>query len=188
VELGNTSCIPLLIGARHTGESTFNDVVDVTTRFFFRYRTIGSKHATPIINLFAEEGHRARENPDSFDINTYTERLSELISEKGPDDETFSASLKEELQYNPRGNNRNINFFLMMVENYYKWYQNGADGKPKILDSSVVFDFPNTDIKHIYPQSASSQQETLEDVKHEIGNLTLLGPQDNKEASNSPFE
>jgi hypothetical protein len=188
VELGNTSCIPLLIGARHTGESTFNDVVDVTTRFFFRYRTIGSKHATPIINLFAEEGHRARENPDSFDINTYTERLSELISEKGPDDETFSASLKEELQYNPRGNNRNINFFLMMVENYYKWYQNGADGKPKILDSSVVFDFPNTDIKHIYPQSASSQQETLEDVKHEIGNLTLLGPQDNKEPSNSPFE
>jgi len=76
----------------------------------------------------------------------------------------------------------------MMVENYYKWYQNGADGKPKILDSSVVFDFPNTDIKHIYPQSASSQQETLEDVKHEIGNLTLLGPQDNKEPSNSPFE
>ncbi|WP_251965360.1 DUF262 domain-containing protein [Salinibacter ruber] len=188
VELGNTSCIPLLIGARHIDESTFNDVVDVTTRFFFRYRTIGSKHATPIINLFAEEGHRARENPDSFDVNAYTEHLSELISEKGPDDAAFSASLREELQYKPRGNNQNIKFFLMMVEHYYKWYQDGADGEPKILDNSVVFDFPNTDIEHIYPQSAPSEQEALEGVKHEIGNLTLLGPQDNKEASNASFQ
>lgn len=188
VELGNTSCIPLLMGARHVDETTFNQIVDLTTRFFFRYRTIGSKHATPIINLFAEEGHRARENPNSFDVSEYTGNLSDLISQKGPDDDTFAANLKEELQYKPRGNNQSVKFFLMMVEHYYKWYQNDNDNKPKILDKSVVVDFPNTDIEHIYPQSASSEQERMESIKHRIGNLTLLGPHDNKEASNSPFE
>lgn len=185
--LGNKSCIPLLIGARHTDESTFDDIVDLTTRLFFRYRTIGGKHATPIINLYAEIGNYIYKNEYEFSIEQYRDRLEDLISDRGPDSDSFAANLKEELRYKPRGNNQTIKFFLMMIEHYYKWYKGNKGGVPKILDSSVVFDFPNTDIEHIYPQLPREVRDELESLKHTLGNLTLLGPNDNKEVSNYPF-
>jgi len=82
VELGNTSSIPVLIGARHAGEKEFGEVVDLTTRFFFRYRTVGSKHATPIINLYASEGYRILNKPEDFKIESYKGKLSTLIAKK----------------------------------------------------------------------------------------------------------
>ena len=64
-----------------------------------------------------------------------------------------------------------------------------CEGNSDVSGQTRIFDFPHTTIEHIYPQSAKSSEKVaaLERVKHTLGNLTILGPNDNDVAANTSF-
>jgi hypothetical protein len=78
---------------------------------------------------------------------------------------------------------------LITLEDHSAWFDQGAQGTPKCKDKSMIFDFANTTLEHIYPQSpkAGEKNASLEKVKHEIGNLTIFGPGDNDGLGNKSF-
>ena len=78
---------------------------------------------------------------------------------------------------------------LITLEDYAKWCEQGAQGTPKCKDKTRVFDFSNTTLEHVYPQSAKGADKiaVLEAIKHTIGNLMIFGPKDNDSAANKPY-
>ena len=104
-------------------------------------------------------------------------------------DDVFEANLRA-LKYSPRGGNKHIKYLFITLEEYSKWYDRGARGVPKCIDKSRVFDFSNTTLEHVYPQSPEEDKKNseLEEIKHTLGNLTILGPTDNKELGNKNFD
>ena len=78
---------------------------------------------------------------------------------------------------------------LNTLEHYFRWYRNGANGSPACLNKSIIFDFKNTSIEHIYPQNATGRHRpaSKERLKHNLGNLTFLGKDDNQLVDNDSF-
>ena len=113
--------------------------------------------------------------------------LKELV-EKAVTDSVSEVNLKE-VKYSARGGNGHIRYMLITLEDYGKWYILGAQGVPKCKDKTRVFDFSNTTLEHIYPQSVKGADKVaaLEKIKHTIGNLTIFGPNDNEAIANKLY-
>jgi len=110
------------------------------------------------------------------------------LAEKAVPDDLFEANLNQ-VTYSARGGNGHIRYMLITLEDCAKWYEQGAQGVPKCKDKTRVFDFSNTTLEHVYPQSAkgADKVDALEEVKHTIGNLTIFGPNDNEASANKPY-
>lgn len=67
--------------------------------------------------------------------------------------------------------------------------EKGAQGEPKCIDKTRVFDLPGTTLEHVYPRSASAAERKadLEEVKQSLGNLTILGTGENDKLANKSF-
>lgn len=78
---------------------------------------------------------------------------------------------------------------LIAIEDHIDWLKGAAGGVPKCKDKSVVFDFSNTTLEHVYPRSAKGTDKVtaLEAVKDTLGNLTIFGPDDNEALGNKPY-
>jgi len=188
-KLGHTNCVSLLLAACNLDQTDFYKLVDLTERFFFRYKIVCNQHIGSLNSRYRNHAKDIRDDPGNYDVSEYREDLRELQEEKASDD-LFSSSFFERMQYNPGASNKSTRYFLLSCEFYWRWYNDGAHGYPEPSDLTRRIDFSTTSIEHVYPQSADDDDanEEIEEVKHDIGNLTLLGEDDNQSAENSTFD
>ncbi len=184
-------CIPLLMSIVSSGmpEKRFSDVVNTIERFFFRYKTIVGTHAGRLGKEYYEYASLIRRNPSDFEFTNFRNDLEILLQNHAPDD-LFETRLSSEMVYSNSSNKRNlIKHFLTTIEDYYKWYERGSSGSPS-PEKHMIYDLDQISIDHIYPQRSGSANtnDDLGSVKHNIGNLTILTPNDNSELGNLPFE
>lgn len=184
--LKHTNAMPLLLSLRLLDAKKFAEAVASLERFVFRYKTIGNAHISPMTELYLRHAKKIRES-SNYAVKTLRTDLAQLAG-KVVSDTVFEANLRD-IRYSPRGGNGHIRYLLITLEDYQQWYRQGAQGAPRCKDKTRVFDFSNTTLEHIYPQSveAKSQGADLEKIKHTIGNLTIFGPSDNDKVANKPF-
>jgi hypothetical protein len=185
-ELPHINCLPLLLAASKLTQRKFANLVNIIERFVFRYKIICGAHVTPLTNMYYRHAVQIRQNPATYSVNSFKTDLRTLLM-RAPD-AVFETHLNQ-LTYSPSRGNKQIRYFLTTLEHYYRWYKRGSNGNPKCLDKSRVFDFTNTSIEHIYPQNASgtTRNAAMESLKHQLGNLTFLGRDDNALVDNSNF-
>jgi len=186
IHLKHTNALPLLLALRALDAKKFAEAVAIIERFVFRYKTIGNAHIGPATEIYLKHSKKIRES-SSDSIKSLRSDLRMLINRAVPDS-VFEANLRE-IKYSTRGGNGHIRYLLITLEDYLQWYEQGAQGIPKCKDKSRIFDFSNTTLEHIYPQSVEIEKQHvgLEKVKHTIGNLTIFGPDDNDKLANKPF-
>ena len=186
-ELGHTNCLPLLLAATSLSERRFFEVVHSVEKFIFRYKIICNQHIGRVTNLYLCEASAIRQNATHYNVSSLRHGMRSLLNDRAPDD-VFSQMLHN-LTYSVRGGNKVLKYFLLTIEEYWRWFSSGARGHPKPRDVARPFDFANTTIEHLYPQNAAPATKviTLEPLKHRVGNLTILGPDDNLEMANMDF-
>jgi hypothetical protein len=184
--LKHTNAMPLLLSLKLLDAKYFSEAVATIERFVFRYKTIGNAHIGQMTDLYLRHARTIRESTN-YTIKALRNDLAALVEKVVPDS-VFEANLRE-IKYSLRGGNGHVRYLLITLEDYSKWYEQGAQGVPKCKDKTRVFDFSNTTLEHIYPQSVlSKDQDTkLEKIKHTIGNLTIFGPDDNDKLANKGF-
>lgn len=188
VDLKHTHCMPLLLAASKLDHRKFSELIHLVERFFFRYKIICNAHIQPLAKIYLEQAQLIRADPDEYDISMLKTKLKELQNSKTRD-ESFKSQLSKELVYSKNKSNKPLKYFLMTVEHYFRWYLDGHSGIPQCLDMTRLFDFAHTTIEHIYPQNATGtdNDESLEPLKHNLGNLTFLGAGDNAFGGNNNF-
>lgn len=184
-ELKHTNCIPLLIAATALKQKTFSDIVQMLERFVFRYKNVSNAHIGPATNVYNKQAVAIRGAPAAYKTVMLKADLQPLLLAHASDTR-FSTALGE-LEYSTLASNKTIKYFLMTIEHYARWYQDGAKGAPVCKDKSRVLDFANTTLEHIYPQNSVPTDPQLIQVVQSIGNLTILGPTDNDAVGNKPF-
>lgn len=185
--LKHTNVMPLLMALRLLEPNRFAEAVASLERFVFRYKTIGNAHIGPATKLYHEQAQIIRRDPGAFRIGNLRKALGELIK-KNASTERFSAAVKE-LAYSSRGGNGHIRYLMTAIEDYLQWFDEGAQGTPVCRDKIRLLDIATTTLEHIYPQNQiiEDQDLELETVKHTIGNLTILNPEENDAVGNKDF-
>lgn len=187
VQLKHTNAMPLLLALQLLGPVRFAEAVASLERFVFRYKTIGNAHAGRMTDLYLRNSKAIRASPSTYKLTTLRNEMRELLDGWVPDS-VFKTNLGE-VRYSARTGNGNIRYMLATLEDYRSWYESGANGVPKCKDRTRIFDLSQTTVEHIYPRSAiaGGKSEALEAVKHDLGNLTLFGAQENNGLANKSF-
>lgn len=178
-ELRHTNCMPLLLSAIELGESRFADVVHATERFIFRYKVVCNQHIGSATAIYNDHAKAILESPSSYRLRDLVGSYESLLLAKA-EDTIFRENINL-LTYSESTGNKALRYFLMTLDDYWRWVNEGANGKPKVKDKSRVFDPAQTTIDHLYPQNASGKDrlKALEPIKQNVMNLTLLGQDDN---------
>lgn len=186
-ELGFTVTIPLLLASYLLGERKFSDVVQILEKFLFRYKTVANQHIEAAVTIFHAQSLLIRNNPATYNINALKAALKGLMMSRVND--THFKSTLDTMSYKEGGGNKPLKYFLMTLEHYKRWFDNGAAGTPICNDKTRVYDFSSTTIEHVYPRNAHGSviNLTLEPIKNEIENLTFMGPTDNVAGGNDDF-
>lgn len=186
LHLKHTNAMPLLLSLCKLDAKKFAESVAIIERFVFRYKTIGNAHISPVTALYLTHAKMVRDDP-KYKISKLRDDLTALVNKSVPD-KVFLEQLQL-MKYSPRSGNGHIRYFFITLEDYYAWYDTGAQGQPKCKDKSRVFDYTTMTLEHIYPQNAEAadKETSLEDIKHTVGNLTVFGPGDNDALGNKPF-
>ena len=187
--LGHRECLPLLLSAQLLPQTLFRDIVQMLERFVFRYLTIGKQYIGDVLTVYHEEAKIIRDNPIGYTTNNLSAKLQPLIERV--DDAMFRRQL-DDFKYTRLGqSNKPLKYFLLSIEYYYRWYNDGAVGTPTCIDKERVYDFIDSTIEHVYPHNgvgtALVVDPTLELLKNTIGNLTILGNEDNRTGDNDDF-
>lgn len=186
--LNHQMCLPLLLSATLLDHRRFNRIVQMLERFIFRYLIIGKQYAGDLIKIYHEEAKIIRNDPARYDLNGLRQKLVAL--ELKVDDQKFVNGLPQ-LEYTRDGSsNSALKYFLLSLEYYLRWYTEGAEGTAICHDRERVYDFRDSTIEHIYPYSAKEGEidPELEPLKNTMGNLTILGHDDNRAGENDSFE
>src|SRR5262249_7221127 len=137
-ELAHTNCMPLLLAACLLDERKFVEIVDLVERFAFRYKYICNLHIGSLTKVYHQQAVEIRRNPARYRVAALRAELQRLQNDKATDD--LFRPLVEQLSYQPEAGNKVLKYFLMSVEHYWRWYQEGATGEPKCRDTTRVFD------------------------------------------------
>lgn len=184
--LKHTICMPLLLSAYHClSEIQFAEIVSLLERFSFRYITIVGAHAGRLGNVYNSQARLIRTNPSAYTITSLKAQLQGL-QDSHAKDLAFTHDLLEQLSYNAQSMRIIIRYFLSTIEDYYKWYHQGANGKP-VPDKTRVFDLNTLTIEHIHAQNPQTPNQPLDMQVHSLPNLSFWGASDNQAASNSSF-
>lgn len=186
--LGHTNCMPLLLAARKLKQRHFSEIVRSIELFVFRYKSICNQHISSATRVYEKHAKKILDAPDTYQTKWLREDLQQLLDVKA-DDELFKTGLRAQLRYDTRGNRGLIKVFLILLDDYWEWVDKGARGFQKCMRNSRVLYVESTTIEHIYPQKAdpAHRDRALEPLKHRIGNLTILAPNENSDEGNSPF-
>lgn len=187
-ELGLTVSLPLLLASFHLGEIKFSKITQILELFLFKYKIISNAHIEAAVSIFHKHCLLIRANITTYDIGALRTDLNSLMSSK-VNEIQFRASL-DGLSYTVGGGNKPLKYLLMTLEHYKRWYDLGANGTPKCLDKTRIYDFSSTTIEHVYPRNASGNviDATLEPFKNSIENLTFMGPTDNVAGRSDSFQ
>jgi len=186
-ELGLTVTLPILLSTYKLGERKFSKMVQVLERFLFRYKVIGNQHIEAAVSKFHDHAVNIRSDSANYNINTLISELQALQNAR-INDTLFKDNL-ENLNYKLGGGNKPIKYFLMTLEHYKRWFDDGASGEPTCRDKTRIYDFSSTTIEHVYPRNADVTllDSTLEPHKNSLMNLTFMGPSDNVTGGNDNF-
>lgn len=188
--LGHTQAIPLLLAMSELDTKSFYDAVASLERFFFRFKTIGQQHAGKMEDVYRCYCKKLRENTNFYSLQKFRRELKKLVFEQ-VDDDIFTRRL-EQLTYDASNKKRKdaIKVLLIALESYWDWYDDGRNTIPVCKNKESSIESSIVSIEHIYPQNADSQRidDDLEDVKHLLGNLSLLGGVQNSELKNKGFD
>lgn len=184
--LEHTNAMPLLLALKQLDEKSFNSAVASLERFVFRYKTIGKTHIGRMTDLYLKHAKAIRAS-SNYAVKALKTDLRTLVMDAVPD-QVFEANLRA-LRFQSRGGNAPIRYLLITLEDHLKWFEKCAQGEPKCIDKTRVFDLPGTTLEHVYPKSASAAETKadLEEVKNTLGNLTVLGPGENDKLANKSF-
>ncbi|MDM1530757.1 DUF262 domain-containing protein [Myroides odoratimimus] len=186
-ELGFKVTLPILLSSYHLGESKFSELVQILEKFLFRYKTICNQHIEAVVTKFHVHTLNMRENPSTYNVTTLKVDLKQLLDTRA-NDTVFRSSL-DALSYKEGGGNKPIKYFLMILEHYKRWYDDGKSGAPVCKDKTRVYDFSSTTIEHVYPRNAHNATvvQDIEPIKNQLENLTFMGPTDNVAGGNDNF-
>jgi hypothetical protein len=177
--------MPLLLAATVLKEREFEELLEVTTRFFFRYKIVCNQHVTPMTKIYLKYAHLLSNQRNKFRIHNYKVELDDLLSSKA-DDTRFADDLRS-LRYSEEGGNRELKYLLVAIEEHWQWIQSGATNSNRGIDKLRPFDFDSATIEHVYPRAAALRTTMLEPVKHNLGNLTILTSDENGSIANASF-
>lgn len=185
-ELEHMHCLPLLLAACKLDQEKFSKIVQLLERFFFRYKLICKSHIGSLTKIYLANSVSIRRNPANYSVTTLVNDLQQLQNIKAQD-QTF-ITLLDGLVYKPSGGNKPLKYFLITIEHFLSWYNSRATGAPT-CNKTVVFDFSNTTIEHIYPLNPPNNNidPDLTEFVNSLGNLTFLGPNDNNNIANEDF-
>ena len=176
-----------MIAATKLTHDKFSDLVQVLEKFMFRYKGICNNKHQKLSDIFMKEALVIRSAPSTYRISSLTNQLRPLLME-GAGDDLFKEKLKS-MKYIERGSNKLLKYLFATINEYHKWYDEGATGNPK-AEKGKVINFEDVSIEHIFsqsPQSGDVKPEGLEDV-NELRNLTLLTLKENGEkVKNKPY-
>ena len=189
--LGNSASIPLLLSARLLNQRKFSDIVQMLERFFYRYKIMCGGHNGPLKSIYNTHSLLIRAEPDEYDVEVLRSDLNELLSNRASD-ESFHIAITE-LFYSRRGGNKPLKHLLLMINQFWSWFHQGARGTPQCIDKSIIRDRrEGTTLEHIYPKSLEEMDANyiaaMELVKNKINNLTVLSAAENTLAGTEPFE
>ncbi|WP_032393096.1 DUF262 domain-containing protein [Rhodococcoides fascians] len=181
--LRHALAVPLLLSAARTLEETeFSQLVHSVELFAFRYKNICNGHAASASKAYYDAAQSCREG--TYNQVSFAASLRKLISESA-DDATFKLKLTSQLLYSKPTQRQNIRELLTTLEDYNAWT---AKAKMSIKPSkSRLWVLSEVDIEHIYPQTAKTTQNSMENLKHTIGNLTFWDKSDNRAQGNAEF-
>ena len=185
--LKHTNAMPLIMACKLLGPKRFAECIASLERFVFRYKTIGNAHIGPATKLYQKHATLIRSNSGAYKVSILRKELGKLV-DRYASGKGFATAISE-LTYSPRGGNGHIRYVLLGIEDYYRWYDSGANGTPVCKEKTRVMDMANTTLEHVYSQNLENKDrnENLESVKHSLGNLTILGPGENVEIGNCVF-
>jgi hypothetical protein len=186
--LDHTVCMPLMLAACQLDEKVFSQIVQATEKFAFRAKSICNVHAGLLQNVYQKHALSIRSSPKSFKLAALERDFGTIILEKAAEP-IFRASLLEKLTFQNSSGNKVIKYFLSTLEHYLRWVESGAQGKPKCRDTDRILDLTELTVEHIYPQKplAGNSDPECDELVNTIGNLTILGKEDNDAAGNKPF-
>lgn len=183
IELDHSNCMPLLIAAASLGQKQFAEVVQLLERFVFRYKLVVSAHIGPATSVYHKQALEIRANPGVYKVQSLKVALKMLI-DKHADNGMFGQSFERLLYGTSPG--KKVKYALLTLEHYRRWLKKGANGKPA-PDKTLVYDFPNTTVEHVYSLNSASPSAEMDEFANNIGNLAILGPNDNNSAGNKEF-
>lgn len=183
--LGRGVALPLLLAVYEScDERVFSRVLEYIERADFRYLVCGL-HAGQLGDRYYAQAKRVRERGVDYDIAELKTAVTDLAGATATD-EVFSAALKAQMKYAERsGGNKSLAHFLTTIDAFYNSTLRGE--VPPKPEKMTVYDLKHLDIEHIYAQRAQEKSAQLEPLKHDLGNLTFWGPEDNRAESNKPF-
>lgn len=185
VHLKQVDCLPILIAATLLAPQRFCEIVHALERFCFRYSIMVDGPPLEAIAIYNRHAVDIRRDPGAYQPGRLVQDLRELVDRLAPDD-VFRARL-EALHY-PRSDSRKpLKYYLMTLEHFARWFDDGAQGRPKCRDNTRVLDFENSTIEHIYPEHAAAPDPLLEPYIDTLGNLTILSPEENDAAGDKAF-
>lgn len=186
LHLKQGDCIPLLLAASLLSAGEFSEIVQILERFCFRYVLLAEGPRSESISIFDKHSLEIRRNPAAYNVASLTADLRSLV-DLHASDEVFEARLRT-FGY-PRAESRKpLKYFLMTIEHFIRWYDEGAQGKPRCRDLLRIFDFENGTIEHVYAENSAQSDPALEPLLDTLGNLTFLSPAENDAAGAKPFE
>lgn len=189
VELGNTNSMPLLLASAELDHVKFAEIVRMVECMMFRYTHICGQHHSFLTDIYETEAHKIIQNPSGYDLNDLKTKLQTLLNNKA-DDRNFKVAL-DTLTYKKNGvSNKPLKYFLKTLEDYWRWYhEDGAVGVPVFKDTANWCRFEDATLEHIYPENALGENydANADELKHTIGNLTLLSGLDNSTIGNQSF-
>lgn len=185
-DLTHTNCMPLLFAAQKLQERDFAKIVHTLEKFVFRYRLMCKQHIGAATSIYLKNAVKILTNPPTFTMAGFEEELKNLINTRATDD-LFREQLKVEMQYSNRKSNKYLKYFLITMEEYARSLIEIPNQPPSVIDKSKFYDQSTTTLEHIYPQNAIVQNQVLEPLVNNLGNLTILGPNDNVNAANDDY-
>lgn len=186
--LDHTLCMPLLMAAVRLGQKQFSDVIFLVERFAFRCKIICQVHTGSLQKVYHEHALKIRESPSTYKTNELKTAFRNVVEAKASD-KHFESSLIEQLSYQPNASNKYLKYFLATIEEFLPWYNKGATGKLQVREKTRIIDLAELTIEHVYPQKPDPKtfDKSLEPLVNSLGNLTLLGPDDNDAVGNKGF-
>lgn len=185
VHLRQLDCLPLLIAATLLPPQRFCEIVHALERFCFRYSIMVDGPPLEAIAIYDRHAVDIRRNPSTYQPGSLVIDLRELITRLAPDD-VFRMRL-DALHYPRSDSRKTLKYFLMTLEHFARWFDEGANGRPRCRDNTRVLDFENSTIEHIYPEHAVAPDPLLEPYLDTLGNLTILSPEENDAAGDKAF-
>lgn len=190
LSLKHTQAIPLLLALENEGYKTFYQTVEMLERFFFRFKTIGQQHVGIIDDVYRKYCLKLRDVDSSFSLVELRKELRSLVFSK-VDDELFRVKLNQTIYEGSKARRKDaIKVLLVGIENYWDWSEENRNTIPVCKDKERAIDCSSVTLEHIYPQAVNIEEydENLDQEKHKIGNITLLGAGKNASLGNKNFE